>query len=221
MLSPSCIPPNTQESKKKKKEWHCFGQKHSLFVQNVIFIYNTITQWAWLCHQAWSGFHEMQWERAHLPLSMQAISVWVKTGKQSHVTTNSSPSLAGYRKHALWDTSTWVAASPSLSEWFLIHNDLAHGNRSRILLWEENRGANKQEGYFLISFSTPTSEAGEVGNRQEKQLLGLKWRCQSRAHGGSCSGETGSQREKRRGFESSIFYVLVPGFLWYLVRDYF
>lgn len=42
-----------------------------------------------------------------------------------------------------------------------------------------------------------------------------------KAHVGSCSWEMGNQREKRLGFGSLGFDVLVPGFLWYLVREYF
>lgn len=88
----------------EKNERHCFGHKHSLFVQNVSFVYNAIMQRAWLCHQAWGGFHEVRWDQTHLPSSMQAISVWVKTGKQSHGTTDPSPSSAGCRGHVHFGT---------------------------------------------------------------------------------------------------------------------
>lgn len=85
--------------KRKKNEWHCFGHKHRLFVQNVSFIYNAVTRLVWLCHQAWSGVHETHQNWAHLPLSRKAISVWVKMGKKRHDTADSSPSLAGCRRH--------------------------------------------------------------------------------------------------------------------------
>lgn len=54
----------------------------------------------------------------HTPLSMQVICFGAKTDKQSHGTSDSSPSLDVRRRHPHGDTSTRAAAPPSLWEGF-------------------------------------------------------------------------------------------------------
>lgn len=101
LLVSSC--PILQECQKNIPKQHCFGHKHGLFVEIVSSICNALTHFAWLCLQAWSGFHEthQNWAQpsCHCKASPLACS------KQSHgIVACHPPHSPGCRSHTLLGT---------------------------------------------------------------------------------------------------------------------